>query len=169
MTTYELIDHQLKEHYIKGYKIVSIVGAIISMALAIFSLFYDAAKVFLIITAIIEVVFLTTWNINKRKYGSKLLFNNDKIIIVDYKEEKIKEWILQSLNAKHINVAFDEYPRHNYKKCLVLYDNTQPYENMEYSSFWDNVGMVIIQNPSLIEIVSEKIMGLHIDEYGEEE
>lgn len=48
-------------------------------------------------------------------------------------------------------------------------DNTQPYKNMEYSFFWDNVGMVIIQNPSLIEIVSEKIRGLHIDVYGEEE
>ena len=156
MNTYELIDPKLKDYYIKGTKAVSIIVAIIAIIFAIFSLFYDAAKVLLILFATIELFFLTTWNINKKKYGNKLLFNNDKVVIVNCKGKIIKELSFYSLNAIYTDIAFDEYPRYNYRKCLVLYSNTQPYKNMEYSSFWDNLDMVIIQNPSLIEMISEK-------------
>ena len=160
MNTYELIDCQLKNYYINGYKIVFIIVAIISMILAILSLFYDVALAFLIIAAPVDLIFLTTWNVNKRKYSSKLLLNDDKIIIFDYKGRKIKEWDLCLLNASYTSVAFDEYPKHNYRRCLILYNNSaQPYKNMEYSSFWNSSDMVIIQNPSLIEIINEKIRG----------
>ena len=147
---YELIDKKLKNYYISGHKCFFLVGLCLSCILIVLSFFYTVALVYLVIFATITLVFFITWNINKKMYGKKLLLTNDVITIFDYKGLKINELKLEILKKKYINIAFKEYPKFSYKRCLVLYFNFEPYENMEYCSYWNYSNIVIIQNSELI-------------------
>lgn len=58
---------------------------------------------------------------------------------------------------KYVKIAFDEYPRFNFKSGLILYLNFEPYEKMEYSVYWDELNIVIIQNAELIDNINKII------------
>ena len=153
---YDLIEKKLKNYYIIGHKYVFIICLSLSLTLGILSVFYNVALVFLVIFAIITLVFFITWNINRKKYGKKLLYVNGVITIYNHKNLKINDFKLDALKKKYMKIAFDECPRFSYKNCLVLYLNIEPYENMEYRSFWNNPNIVIIQNPELIDIINKQ-------------
>ena len=57
------------------------------------------------------------------------------------------------MKKEYVNIAFDQYPRFGFKRCLVLYSDSEPYENMEYSSYWNDSSFVIIQKSETIEIL----------------
>lgn len=147
---YDLIDKNLKNYYIKGHKYMFLIGLSLSLVLIILSIFYIVALVYLVICVIITSIFFITWNKNKRKYGKRLSYTNDAILIYNYKNIKINEFKMEYLKKKYIKIAFDECPRFNFKNCLILYLNFEPYENMEYSSYWNDSNIVIIQNSELI-------------------
>ena len=153
---YDLIEKKLKNYYIIGHKYVFIICLSLSLTFGILSVFYNVALVFLVIFAIITLVFFITWNINRKKYGKKLLYVNGVITIYNHKNLKINDFKLDALKKKYMKIAFDECPRFSYKNCLVLYLNIEPYENMEYRSFWNNPNIVIIQNPELIDIINKQ-------------
>lgn len=153
---YDLIDKKLKNYYIIGHKYFFIICLSLSLTFGILSIFYNVALVFLVIFAIITLIFFITWNINKKKYGKKLLYANGVITIYNHKNLKINDFKLDALKKKYMKIAFDECPRFSYKNCLVLYLNIEPYENMEYRSFWNNPNIVIIQNPELIDIINKQ-------------
>ena len=151
---YDLIDKNLKDYYIKGHKYVFLVGVFLSLTLSILSIFYIAALISLaIIFLTISLIFFITWNKNKRKYGKKLSYNKDIITIYDYKNSKIKAFQIKNLKSSYLKIAFDEYPRFKYRSCLILYIDFEPYENMEYSSYWNESNVVIIQNSQLIDLI----------------
>ena len=154
---YNLIDKKLKDYYIKGHRYMFLACLCVSLALSVLSIFYIVALVFLVIFAIITLIFFITWNINKKMYGKKLLFDNDVITIYNHNNLKIKDFKLDTLKKKNIKIAFNEYPKFSYKSCLVLYLNIEPYENMEYRSYWNDPNIVIIQNPELIENINKTI------------
>ena len=90
-------------------------------------------------------------------YGKKLLYANGVITIYDHKNLKINDFKLDELKKKNIKIAFNEDHKFSYKNCLVLYSNIEPYENMEYRSYWNDPNIVIIQNPELIENINKTI------------
>lgn len=153
---YDLIDNDLRDYYIKGHKYISLVGIFLSLVLSVLSAFYTVAIVFLAMIVIISLVFLTTWSKNKKMYGNKLSLVNDVITICDYKNSKIKEISIECCRIDYIKIAFNQYPKYAYKNCLVIYNNFEPYENMEYTSYWNEPNIVIIQNPQLIGIIDKK-------------
>ena len=154
---YDLIDEKLKNYYIIGHKYVFIICLSLSLTFGILSVFYNVALVFLVIFAIITLTFFITWNINKKMYGKKLLYANGVITIYNHKNLKINDFKLDTLQKKNIKIAFNEYPKFSYKSCLVLYLNIEPYENMEYRSYWNDPNIVISQNPELIENINKTI------------
>ena len=150
---YDLIDEKLKNYYIIGHKYVFIICLSLSLTFGILSVFYNVALVFLVIFAIITLIFFITWNINKKMYGKKLLYANGVITIYDHKNLKINDFKLDALKKK---IAFNEYPKFSYKNCLVLYSNIEPYENMEYRSYWNDPNIVIIQNTEIIDNINKQ-------------
>ncbi len=152
---YNLIDEKLRNYYIKGHKYTFITCLCVSLILSVLSIFYTITLALLVIFVIITLIFFMTWNKNKKKYGKKLFYDNNNIIIYDYKNFKISEFKIEYLKTSYIKIAFDEYPRFNYKSCLVIYNNFKPYENMEYSSFWNKSNIAIIQNSELIDIINK--------------
>ena len=157
---YDLIDERLKSYYITGHKCMFFSGLCLSLIFVALSVFYTVAVVFFVIFAIITLTFYITWNKNKKKYEKKLSYTENTITIYDHKNLIINEFKLDSLEKKQIKVAFDEYPKFNYINCLVMYIDFEPYENMEYSSFWNNSNVVIIQNSELIDKIL-KIISNH--------
>lgn len=153
---YDLIEKELKNYYIIAHKYIFIICLSLSLTFGVLSIFYNVALVFLVIFAIITLIFFITWNINKKKYGKKLLYANGVITIYNHKNLKINDFKLDSLKKKYMKIAFDECPRFSYRNCLVLYLNIEPYENMEYRSFWNNPNIVIIQNPELIDNINKQ-------------
>ena len=158
---YDLIDKSLKDYYIKAYKYVFIVVLVLSIALGVLSLFATFAMPLFILAVIVDLVFLFTWRRNIPKYGGKLSCGNKAITVYNHKGLKIKEFSIDITNHSYLKIAFDEYPRYSYKKCLVFYTNIEPYEKMEYSSYWNDSNIVIIQNPSLIEIINSRIESIN--------
>ena len=154
---YDLIDEKLKNYYISGHKYMFLIGLCLSIIFIILSIFYAVALVFLVIFATISIIFFVTWKKNKKIYGNKLLYTNDVITIKSHKNLTIKEFKLESLKKKYISIAFNEYPKFSYKCCLVLYLNIEPYENMEYCSYWNDSNIVIIQNSELIDHINKLI------------
>ena len=154
---YNLIDKKLKDYYIKGHRYMFLACLCVSLVLSVLSIFYIVALVFLVIFATITLIFFITWNINKKMYGKKLLCDNDVITIYNHKNLKINDFKLNTKKKKNIKIAFNEYPKFSYKSCLVLYLNIEPYENMEYRSYWNDPNIVIIQNPELIENINKTI------------
>ena len=153
---YDLIDEKLKNYYIIAHKYVFIICLSLSLTFGILSVFYNVALVFLVIFAIITLIFFITWNINKKMYGKKLLYANGVITIYDHKNLKINDFKLDALKKKNIKIAFNYYPKFCYKNCLVLYSNIEPYENMEYRSYWNDPNIVIIQNTELIDNINKQ-------------
>ena len=154
---YNLIDKKLKDYYIKGHRYMFLACLCVSLVFSVLSIFYIVALVLLVIFAIITLIFFITWNINKKMYGKKLLCENDVITIYNHKNLKINDFKLDTLKKKNIKIAFNEYPKFSYKSCLVLYLNIEPYENMEYRSYWNDKNIVIIQNPELIENINKTV------------
>ena len=151
MVTYDLIDSRLKDYHIKGHKYVCLISFILIIVLIFLSDLSVAIVVLLPVITLVNIVFFITYNINRRKYGKKLSFCNGIITVYDYKNHKIKELHIDTMKYRYLNVAFIyERPR-CYQKCLVLYENIVLYENMEYSSYWNDSEIVIIQNPQLID------------------
>ena len=150
---HNLIDKDLRDYHIKSHKYISLAGMFFSLALGILSAFYMVATVFLAIIVIVSLVCFATWSKNKKIYGNKLSFVNDVIVIYDYKNSKIKEISIEHCRIDYIKIAFNQYPRYSYKSCLVIYNNFELYENMEYVSHWNEPDIVIIQNPQLIDII----------------
>lgn len=158
---YDLIDKSSKDYYIKAHKCGFIVMLVLSIALGVLSFFATFAMPLLILAVIIDLVFLFTWRRNIPKYGGKLSCGNKAITVYNHKGLKIKEFPIEITNHSYLKIAFDEYPRYSYKKCLVFYNNIEPYEKMEYSSYWNDPNIVIIQNPSLIEMIDKKMESIN--------
>ena len=149
---YELIDKELKKYYIDGYKYMFLACLCVSLILGVLSIL-----VLSVIFAIIALVFCISWNLNKKIYGKKLLYTNDTIKIYNYMNIKIDEFKLKTLKKNYLNVAFNYYPKFSFKRCLVLSIDFDPYDNMEYRSFWNNSKIVIVQNSELIVHINELI------------
>ena len=86
----------------------------------------------------------------------------DKLLITGYTQPVITSRPNTAIRKyigkkKNIKIAFNEYPKFSYKNCLVLYSNIEPYENMEYRSYWNDPNIAIIQNPELIENINKTI------------
>ena len=154
---YELIDKELKKYYIDGHKYMFLACLCVSLILGVLSIFYTLTLVLSVIFAIIALIFCISWNSNKKIYGKKLLYTNDTIKIYNYKNIKIDEFKLKTLKKNYLNVAFNYYPKFSFKRCLVLSIDFDPYDNMEYRSFWNNSKIVIIQNSELIVHINKLI------------
>ena len=154
---YDLIDNHLRDYYIKGTKYSFIAFLIATIGLGILSPFYDFTVVLSIVVAVPTLVFLFVWRRNKTKYENKLSCNDKTITVYNYKNQKVKEFKLDLMKSGYLKMAFDEYPRYSYKECLILYNDIELYENMEYSSYWNDSNMCIIQNPILIEMVEQRL------------
>ena len=148
-----LIDEELQTYYITAHKCISIISFAITVVLLILSIFYLFALVFLsAVTAFICVTFFITYRINKNKYGRKICCVGENLIICDYKGKKTSELDMSSLKKDYLQIAFDYgRPRYIYKQCLILHNNFELYERMEYSSYWNNHDLVIVQNQKAIE------------------
>ena len=148
-----LIDKELQTYYITAHKYISIISFAITVVLIILSIFYLFALVFLsTVTAFICVTFFITYRTNKNKYGRKICCVGESLIICDYKGKKIRRLDMGSLKKDYLQIAFDYgRPRYIYKQCLILHNNFKLYEHMEYSSYWNNYNLVIIQNQKTIE------------------
>ena len=149
---YDLIDQELKSYYIVAYKYMFLISLGLCLSFIItafiimaFSELYTAMFAFSVIFAIVSLIFFISWNINKKKYGNKISYTDDVITIYDYNNLKVKEFKLKHIKKKHLKVGFDhKCPLIIFRSCLVLYLNSEPRENMEYSSYWNDY--VIIQN-----------------------
>ena len=155
MKMYDLIDNHLKNYYIKGTKYGFIAFLIATIVLGVLSPFYNFAAVLCIVIAVPTLVLLFKWRRNKTKYENKLSCSDKTVTVYNYKNQKVKEFKLDLMKSSCLKMAFDEYPRYSYKECLVLYNDIELYENMEYSSFWNDSNMLIIQNPFLIRMIEQ--------------
>ena len=155
---YDLIDKKLKNDYIVVFKYMFIIWLSISLVLGVLGIFYNEALAFFVIFAIITLVFFIKWNKHKYMYGKKLLYANDVITIYNHKNLKINEFKLVSFKSTYMKIAFDEYPRFNYRNCLVLYKDFEPYKDMEYRSYWNDPNIIIVQNPELVDVLRGNIL-----------
>ena len=161
MVAFDLISNHLKNYYIKGTRYCFIVFLIMSIVLAFLSLFYNFVIVLSLTIATCALAFLFVWNRNKRKYGNKFSCDNETVVICDYKGQKVKEFKLDSMKRSYLSIAFDFAKGYSYQKCLILYNGIEPYEKMEYSSYWNDPNIVIIQNPSLIEMIDKRMESIN--------
>ena len=84
----------------------------------------------------------------KRK---KLTIKDDEIIVYDYKNNKIQEIKVSDTKVAFIDVVFLEHPGYKHRKCMIVYIDFEPYDGMEYRSYWNKPNVLIIQNSKLIE------------------
>lgn len=154
---YELIDKELKKYYIDGHKYVFLACLCVSLILGVLSIFYIATLALSVIFAITALIFCISWNLNKKIYGKKLSYTDDTIKIYNHKNIKIDEFRLKTLKKDYLNVAFNYYRKFRFIRCLVLSIDFDPYDNMEYRSFWNNSKIVIIQNSELINHINKLI------------
>ena len=150
---YDLIDNHLKSYYIKARKCVFFVGIALVIIFGIFSLFYPLLIIFLPIALTIDIIFLFSWRINNRKYGNKISYDKGTLIVYNYKGLKLREFRCEAMKTAYLQIAFNEYPKHTYRKCLVIYKDIELYENMEYDSYLNDPNIIIIQNPFIIEMI----------------
>ena len=153
-----LIDRELQEYYIQAHKWVFIVFLIISVVLAGASFFSNAAMVLSVMFMLVAFVFFITWNMNKKKYGNKAYYDNGIMYIYNYKNSKIKELNIDSMKTCYLKIAFPYIRGFTYMRCLVLYNNIELYDNMEYGSYWNEPDMLIIQNPELISMIESRVV-----------
>lgn len=152
---YELIDEKLKKYYINYRKCVFLIGIFLVFVLAILSFFNSIAIIFMLIMLMLDMVFLLSWLINRKKYGNKLSYYNGIITVYKYNGLKLREFKYDSMKTKFMQIAFDEYPKFSYKKCLIIFSDMEPYENMEYRSYAQHPQFIIIQNPFLIKMIND--------------
>lgn len=155
---YDLIDNHLKNYYIKGTKYCFIAFLIATIVLGVLSPFYNFAAALCIVIAVPTLVLLFRWRRNKTKYENKLSCNDKTVTVYTYKNQKVKEFKLDLMKSSCLKMAFDQYRGYSYKECLVLYNDIELYENMEYSSYWNDSNMLIIQNPVLIKMIEQMLM-----------
>ena len=153
---YDLIDKELKSYYIAGHKYMFLVNSFLSLVFGIFLLFNKSTGIiaFLVIFAVIAFTFLMTWTVNKKKYGKKIDINDDELIIYDYKNNRIQVFKVSEVKGAFIDIVFHEYPRYRHRKCMIIYIDFEPYDGMEYRSYWNMTNVQIIQNNELIEILN---------------
>ena len=158
MKMYDLIDNHLKNYYIKGTKYCFVAFLIATIVLGVLSPFYNFAAVLCIVIAVPALVLLFVWRRNKTKYENKLSCNDKTVIIYNYKNQKVREIKLDLMKRSYLSIAFDFAKGYSYQKCLILHNGIEPYENMEYSSYWNDSNMLIIQNPVLIKMIEQMLM-----------
>ena len=88
---YDLIDNHLKNYYIKGTKYCFIAFLIATIVWGVLSPFYDFAAVLSIVIAVPDLALLFVWRRNKTKYENKLSYDNETVVIYDYKGQKVKD------------------------------------------------------------------------------
>ena len=100
--------------------------------------------------------FLFSWIGGRNTYGNSISVEDGIITIYNYKKNKLREFELNSMEKTYLQITFPWRPSPKYtsKKCLILYKNFEPYENMEYGSYWNDPNVIIIQNPLLIEKIN---------------
>ncbi len=155
MIIYDLIDKDLKDYYISAQKWMFIISGIISIILGVLSIYFIAALILFVMFLFITLLFIVFWNINKNKYGKKISINDGIIKIYNYKNILIKEYIIESNKFCYIDIAFDYYRKFIYKNCLVLYNDIDLYDKMEYRSYWNESTMIIIENPQTIKEINK--------------
>ncbi|MCI5938804.1 MAG: hypothetical protein SOU07_06235 [Bacilli bacterium] len=154
---YDLIDKKTQKYYILAHKYLLLIFSMLSVMLGILTIFIFILLYFFIISISLSFIFLITTEKNKRKYANRFFYNDEKIIIYNYKNKKIKEIKIELVKCQYIKVAFDEFPKFNYKNCLIIYYDFEPYENMEYSSYWNANNIIIIQNQQSIDMIKKVI------------
>lgn len=94
------------------------------------------------------------WTVNKKKYGKKIGINDNELIIYDYKNNRIQVFKVSEVKRTFIDIVFQEYHAYIHRKCMIIYIDFEPYEGMEYRSYWNMTNVQIIQNNELIEILN---------------
>lgn len=153
---YDLIDKELKTFYVTLPKYMFLVNSFISLVFGIFLLFNKSTGniLFLVIFAITAFIFLMGWTVNKKKYGKKIGINDNELIIYDYKNNRIQVFKVSEVKRTFIDIVFQEYHAYIHRKCMIIYIDFEPYEGMEYRSYWNMTNVQIIQNNELIEILN---------------
>lgn len=158
MKTYDLIEKELKEYYIAAQKWCFIISSVILLLFVVLAFFYTFAQALLFVCVPISLTFYITYLTGRQRYGKTLRLSDGIVSIYDYKNNLVDEYRLDETSCCYLNVAFDHgRPIRIYKRCLIFYKNIELYENMEYSTYWNDSELVIIQNPQLIEVIEKLI------------
>ena len=154
---YDLIDKELKSYFVTCHKYMFLVSLLLSLVFGIFLLFNKSTGIiaFLVIFAIIALTFLMTWTVNIKRYGKKIAINDDELIIYDYKNNRIQVFKVSEVKGAFIDIVFQEYPGYKHRKCMIIYIDFEPYDGMEYRSYWNMTNVQIIQNEELIKILKD--------------
>ena len=153
---YDLLDKDLREYYIPAHKWCFISWGLLSVVLGVVSFFNNGGIVLAIMAMLVTLVFFVTWNVNKRRYGNTLLYKGGIIKIYNYKNMMLREYTIDSMQSCYVLVGFPApYGRFTYKKCLILYNDVEIYDKMEYPSYWKDPEMIIMENPQLIEVMDK--------------
>lgn len=153
---YDLIDKELKTCYVTFPKYMFLFFSFVSFVFGILLLFNKSAGIilFLVYFAIIAFAILVAWTVNKKRFGKKISINDDEIIVYDYKSRRIQEFKIGEINKVFIDVSFDRGGWNINRKCMIIYIDFEPYEDMEYRSYWNEANVLIIQNNETIEILN---------------
>lgn len=154
---YYLIDKDLKSNYVTLPKYGFLFFLCLTFILIILSVFYLAALVFSVMFAFSTLMIFIVWKINKKICGKKISFTSDTILIYNYKDIKINEYRVENLKKKYIEVGFPDRYGFRYKNYLILYFDFEPYEKMEYGSYWKDPNVIIIQNAELFDAIDKLI------------
>lgn len=157
---YDLIDKELKSYFISAQKYMFLFFSFVSFVFVILLLFNKSAGniLFLVPFAITAFTFLMTWTVDKKMYGKKIGINDDEIIVYDYKSRRIQEFKIGEINKALIDVSFLRGYVHIKRKCMIIYIDFEPYEDMEYRSYWNEENVLIIQNNETIEILQKTLI-----------
>lgn len=152
----DLVDCEIKNQQIRVQKICFFGWMIVIGILLVFAFFYPIMMSFVLILAPVDILFLFYWIGGRNTYGNSISVADGIITIYNYKKNKLREFELNSMEKTYLQITFPWRPSPKYtsKKCLILYKNFEPYENMEYGSYWNDPNVIIIQNPLLIEKIN---------------
>ncbi len=159
---HDLVDRRLTNHFFQNNKLCGILIAVIWLGMAVYGFFIENDKgsywlFWGVIAALFSLLFLGAWFGIRRVYGNKLSFCDGIVTLYNRKNKKIRSFALATMKSDYREVKFpgDGYIRFVCKTCLVLYENIELYESIEYWSDWKDPNIIIIQNPELIKIMEE--------------
>lgn len=156
---YDIIDKEFKNYYIIMPKYLMLIFCLISIILIVLALLYKSVYfyIFMAISLIMWCIFIMIFIMNIKKYERKIEIKDNKLILYNNRGKKIKEQDLNNLNYCIIDVGFDyTAPRYVYKPCLVYYFDMEKPTKLEYSSYYNDYNILIIQNSEIINRIINK-------------
>lgn len=155
MKYYNVIDEQILKDNKTNFIISNVLSIILFIIGLIMLLSIENGIYILAVYSIIDIILLLDCHSTYRKYQVKVKLN-DSIIEVFIRGKYKRQFNIKQYNVMCKDVAITRkyrYQKQYISPCLIVYKNIELYDLMEYSSYWNEDNILIIQNKELINKV----------------